>query len=100
DLVEQYLKKGHQVYVEGHLRMDEWTGQGGQKRSKLKIVVDNLQFLERRQDGGGGGGGEGGGYRRQSASSSPRAAAPDPSYDMPDDAGPPPSGPSGEDIPF
>src|SRR6516165_8148247 len=32
DLVEQYLNKGRQVYVEGHLRMDQWTSnQDGQK---------------------------------------------------------------------
>ncbi|HLN29416.1 MAG TPA: single-stranded DNA-binding protein [Gemmataceae bacterium] len=47
DLVEQYLRKGRQVFLEGHLKLDQWTAQDGQKRSKLKIVVDNMQFLER-----------------------------------------------------
>jgi single-strand DNA-binding protein len=51
DLVEQYLKKGHLAYIEGHLQLDQWTGQDGQKRSKLKIVLDNLQFLQPRTDG-------------------------------------------------
>ena len=54
DLVEQSLNKGPQVFIEGHLRMDNWTTQDGQKRSKLLVVVDNFQFLERREDGGGG----------------------------------------------
>jgi len=54
DLVEQYLTKGRQVYVEGHLRMDSWE-KDGQKRTKLVIVVDNLQFLDSgRQDGASG----------------------------------------------
>jgi single-strand DNA-binding protein len=52
DLVEQYLKKGHQAYIEGHLVLDEWTAQDGQKRNKLKIVVDNVQFLQPRSEGG------------------------------------------------
>src|SRR5262249_47144966 len=33
DLVEQSMRKGHQVFIEGHLRMDQWE-QDGQKRSK------------------------------------------------------------------
>ena len=56
DLVEQSLHKGNQVFIEGHLQLDQWTGQDGQKRSKLKVVVDNLQFLEPRSDSGGEGG--------------------------------------------
>jgi single-strand DNA-binding protein len=55
DLVEQYLHKGHQAFIEGHLQLDQWTSQDGQKRQKLKIVLDNLQFLEPRSDSGGGG---------------------------------------------
>src|SRR5919197_5976186 len=51
DLVMQYLDKGRQVFIEGHLRMDQWE-KDGQKRSKLVVVVDNLQFLDPRQDGG------------------------------------------------
>jgi single-strand DNA-binding protein len=46
DLVEQSLRKGKQVFLEGHLRMDTWDGQDGQKRSKLMVVVDNFQYLE------------------------------------------------------
>jgi single-strand DNA-binding protein len=52
DLIEGSLRKGHQVFIEGHLRMDNWTDKEGQKRSKLMVVVDNFQFLERREDGG------------------------------------------------
>ena len=54
DLVEQYLRKGHQVYLEGHLQLDQWTSQDGQKQSKLRIVLDDMQFLEPRADGATG----------------------------------------------
>jgi single-strand DNA-binding protein len=53
DLVEQYLAKGRQVFLEGHLKLDQWTDKEGQKRSRLVVVVDNLQFLDSKQDGGG-----------------------------------------------
>ena len=55
DLVEQYLHKGNQAYIEGHLQLDQWTSQDGQKQSRLRIVLDELQFLEPRADTGMGG---------------------------------------------
>src|SRR5262249_55905902 len=54
DRVEQYLRKGQQIFIEGHLKLDQWTSQDGQKRSKLSVVCDNFQFLEPRADGGMG----------------------------------------------
>ncbi|HEV3203914.1 MAG TPA: single-stranded DNA-binding protein [Gemmataceae bacterium] len=54
DLAEQSLRKGHQVFIDGHLKLDQWTSQDGQKRSKLSVVVDNFQFLEPRSEGSGG----------------------------------------------
>lgn len=104
DLCEQYLKKGHQAYIEGHLRMDEWTGQDGQKRSKIKVVVDNVQFLQPREGGSGGGmSGGGEGYRRAAPAAGGSKPAPARDYDVPPDEpmSPPPGG-GGEDgdIPF
>jgi single-strand DNA-binding protein len=55
DLVEQSLRKGQQIFIEGRLKLDQWTAQDGQKRSKIKIVVDNFQFLEPRGEGASGG---------------------------------------------
>src|SRR5215475_1337240 len=55
DQVQQYLAKGRQIFIEGHLRLDQWTDKEGQKRSKLMVVVDNFQFLEPRTDAGSGG---------------------------------------------
>ena len=49
DLVEQYLAKGSQVYLEGKLHLDKWDDKNtGEKRSKLKVVVDNIQFLDKK----------------------------------------------------
>src|SRR5437667_7949703 len=54
DLVEQNLRKGQQIFLEGHLKLDQWTTQDGQKRSRLHVVAENFQYLEPRSDGGSG----------------------------------------------
>ena len=55
ELVSKYLQKGSPAFIEGRLRFDSWEDkQSGQKRNKLKVVLENVQFLYR---GGGGGGG-------------------------------------------
>ena len=57
DLVESSLKKGQQVYVEGHLVLEEWSGkEDGKKQSKMVVYVDDFQFLEKREGGPAGGG--------------------------------------------
>ena len=61
EIAGQYMKKGRPIYVEGRLQLDTWDDkQSGQKRSKLKVVGDNFQFLGSKDDNAGGGGG--GGY--------------------------------------
>ena len=58
EVINQYCQKGKLLYVEGRLKLDEWEDkQGGGKRSKLRVVVENFQFLGGREGGGGGGGG-------------------------------------------
>ena len=58
ELVAKYLSKGSLAMVEGRLKLDQWEDKAsGQKRSKLKVVLDNVQFLSSRGSGGGGGGG-------------------------------------------
>lgn len=53
ELAGQYLAKGREVFIEGRLEMDSWDDKNtGQKRTKLKVVAENMQFV-----GGGGGGG-------------------------------------------
>ena len=41
----KYLKKGSPVVVTGRLKQDQWTTENGEKRSRLKIVAGNVQFL-------------------------------------------------------
>ncbi len=55
ELVGQYLTKGRSCFVEGRLKLDSWDDKDGQKRQKLKVVADSVQFLDsgKRQDGDG-----------------------------------------------
>ena len=87
---KQYLTKGRPVFVEGQLRLDQWE-QEGQKRSKLKVRADRVQFLG--GGGAGGGGRSGGGEQRSSSPGESTRSAPSVSEDAP----PPPSD---DDIPF
>jgi single-strand DNA-binding protein len=55
DALAAYLTKGTKVAVDGKLRYDSWQDrQTGAKRSKLEVVVDDLDFMSRRGDSGGG----------------------------------------------
>jgi single-strand DNA-binding protein len=51
EIVNQYLRKGSQIFVEGRLDYQEWEGQDGSRRSKHQVVADRVQFLDTR--GGG-----------------------------------------------
>lgn len=55
EILSQYLSKGRPVFIEGRLKLDTWEGKDGSKQSKLRVVVENFQFI----DSGGGGGGRG-----------------------------------------
>ncbi|GIW89057.1 MAG: single-stranded DNA-binding protein [Isosphaeraceae bacterium] len=47
----QYLTKGRAVHVEGYLKMDTWEDRNtGDKRSKIKVVAERVQFLDGRRD--------------------------------------------------
>ena len=45
EICGEYLFKGSPVFIEGRLQMDSWEQDDGQKRSKLKVVAQNIQFL-------------------------------------------------------
>ena len=53
EIAGEYLKKGRQVYIEGSLRTDKYTGKDGIERYSTDIIANEMQML-------GGGGGEGG----------------------------------------
>ncbi|MBN3723735.1 single-stranded DNA-binding protein [Burkholderia sp. Ac-20379] len=62
EIVNEYLKKGSAVYIEGRLRTRKWQGQDGQDRYSTEIVADQMQMLGGRGGAGGGGGGGDDGY--------------------------------------
>ena len=74
----QYLKKGRAVHVEGFLKMDTWDDKTtGEKRSKVKVQADRVQFLDRKDDAGGGGS-MGSDDEYNAPAPAPRRAAPEP----------------------
>ena len=91
---KQYLTKGRPVFVEGQLRLDQWETPQGEKKSRMKVRADRVQFL-----GGGPGRPGGGGEQRSSTSSSSDSGrtATRPASSVSEDAPPPPSD---DDIPF
>ncbi|RDZ29281.1 single-stranded DNA-binding protein [Lysobacter silvisoli] len=117
EIAGEYLRKGRQVYIEGSIRYDKFTGQDGVEKYFTDIIADDMQMLggaggegggggggrefrggggggdrpARQSGGGGGGGGYGGGGGRQD--SQRREAPPAKSNDFGDDF-------ADDDIPF
>lgn len=89
EIAEQYLKKGRPVFIEGRLQLDSWDDkQTGQKRSRLRVVAENLQMLGSRGEGEPGvAGGSSQAPRRSGPAPAPRPNPPrDPDLDTePDD---------------
>ena len=53
ETIAKYLTKGRPIFIEGRLKFDQWDDKAtGQKRSKLKVVVESFQFIGGREDGG------------------------------------------------
>ena len=82
ETIAKYCTKGRPLFVEGRLRLDQWEDKTTkEKRSRMKVVLENFQFLGGRNDGpAAGGGGEGGEsrYPAPAPRSAPRPAAPAP----------------------
>jgi len=92
EIAEQYLKKGRPVFIEGRLQLDSWDDkQTGQKRSRLRVVAENLQMLGSRGEGDSSGPSGSPPAARRSAS--PPAPRPNPPRDPDLDTEP-------DDIPF
>lgn len=81
----QYLGKGSQVLVGGRLQMDEWTTKEGEKRTKLRVRADQVQFL---------------GAPRRAGAAGATGAAPQRGAPQDDASEPPPQDNSGEETPF
>ncbi len=54
EFASNYLSKGRLVAVTGRLQQRSWVQQDGQKRSKIEVVADNLQGLDKPQGAQGG----------------------------------------------
>jgi single-strand DNA-binding protein len=53
EVMGQYLRKGRPVFIEGRLKLDQWQDRDGNNRSKLKVVIENFQFIDSRGGGNG-----------------------------------------------
>lgn len=84
ETASQYLTKGRPVYIEGRLRVEEWTDRDGKPRHTLEVHATEMQFI--------GGGGGGGGTSRGDESHAERPAANEPATGQPDFAD--------DDVPF
>lgn len=82
ETINEYMRKGRPILIEGRLRYQKWTSKEGQNRSKLDVVVESFTFL---------GDGQGGGGRKRDDGTGQSSGGHE-------DDGPPP--PSDDDIPF
>ena len=76
EIAGEYLRKGSQVYVEGSIRYDKYTGQDGVERYSTDIIADEMQMLGGRAEGGAPRREFGGNESRPSRPSAPQGGAP------------------------
>ena len=114
DLVEKFIHKGSQIFIEGRLRTRQWTDQSGAKRATTEIQADNIQLLGKRPDGAqpsqGGYQGQGGqpaqgGYAGPGYQPAPPVQPAQPAYTPAQPAAPqapvqPADDMGGDDLPF
>ena len=112
EVLNQYMRKGNPLLVEGRLELDQWQDKEGQNRSKHRIFIETFSFVGAPQGGGQGGGG---GYAPQQQQRAPQQAPmgqapippvpPAPAPTAAPQAAPQPNAydepmPGGEEIPF
>jgi single-strand DNA-binding protein len=85
---KEFLTKGSPVFVEGRLQLDQWETKEGEKRSRLRVRAERIQFLGRAKTGTGG---SGSGSHESAAPSRTPSAAHDDHFDQ---------GHPADDIPF
>jgi single-strand DNA-binding protein len=101
EIINQYMKKGRPLLVEGRLDLDQWEAQDGSKRSKHRVFIERFSFVD--SQGGQGGGGGGGNYAPQQSAPPPQQGSSGPPQGQQPPASPEyynddPTG--SEDIPF
>ena len=80
DVVERFVKKGTQLYIEGRIRTRSWDDQSGNKRYTTEIIADTLQLLGRKSDNPGS---QPGGFQQQGQGYQQSGYAAQPSYQQP-----------------
>ncbi len=100
EIINEYFTKGRPIFLEGRLQLDEWTSSDGQRRSKLKVVLDRFEFITPRE----------GSHEPRAASSEPQATSrePEPPSSQPEAPSSQPEAPSSQpppssfddDVPF
>lgn len=51
EAVAKFFTKGRSIFVEGRLKLDQWESKEGEKRSAIRVVLDNFEFVDSKQDG-------------------------------------------------
>ena len=95
EVINEHFSKGRPIFIEGRLQLDEWTSQDGTRRSKLKVVLEQFQFITPRNAPR-----EGGPPRQQEP---PREQPQEPPPQQPAPPAEPrdaPDGPPFDDVPF
>lgn len=88
EIVQQYLHKGSQIYVEGRIQTRKWQDKEGNERYTTEIVASEMQMLGGRGAGGGGPGASGSGASGMGpsgGSEAPSQSAAEPPADFDDD---------------
>jgi single-strand DNA-binding protein len=53
EAVGRFFTKGRSIFVEGRLKLDQWESKEGEKRSAIRVVLDNFEFVDSKQDSAG-----------------------------------------------
>lgn len=85
NVVDSYVKKGSQLYIEGRLRTREWTDKDNIKRYSTEILADDMKLLGRRGDSQQGGMPTSAPAQAQAQQATAQPAAPVVPQDDPDD---------------
>ncbi len=83
EVVSEFMKKGRPMFIEGRLKLDTWTGKDGQKRSKLHVIGENMQFIDSRGSREATGQT---GQRPSAGETTPENKAPEKDFDIEDDS--------------
>ena len=99
DVVDRYVRKGSQLYIEGRLRTREWTDKDNIKRYTTEIMADDMKLLGRRSEGQQGAQSHAGGYAQPQATNAYAQPAAQPAQPAPSSSIPAPQD-DPDDLPF